>query len=150
LFHPELEQRDEMCGWSKRVRERQARLEREGRDDGAADLGNDVRSSRRWTSIELGQAVERVVVVDAGESQRDRLGRWVGGRPVPAPEEGGSRPLFEISSVIPQHLLSESRMHYEPVAIGVALAARARAIAAAAGTAKRGRGWTCVDIVILL
>jgi hypothetical protein len=121
-----------MCGCSKRVGERQAGLEREGCDDGAADLRNDVRSSRRWTSFELGQVAERTVVVDAGDSQRDRLGRWVGGRSVLAPEEGGSRPLFEIPSVVLQHLFSETRVHYEPVAVGVALAAVARARATAA------------------
>jgi hypothetical protein len=109
---------------------------------------------RRWTSFELGQAVERRVVVDARDSQRDRLRRWVGGRRVLAPEEGGSRPLFEISSVVPQHLFSESRMHYEPGAIGAPAAApaRQRAIVGTAGTVKRSRAssWVCRDISILL
>jgi hypothetical protein len=154
LCHPELEQRDEMCGCSKRVRERRAGLEREGCDDGAADLCDEVRSLRRWTSFELGQVAERVFVMDAGDSQRDGLDRWVGGRPVLASEEGGSSPLFEIASAVPQHLFSESRMHYEPGAVGTPLAApaRARATAAWAGTVRRSRTrlWACRDIRILL
>jgi hypothetical protein len=82
LSHPELEQRDEMSGGSKWVSEWRARFEREGRDDGAVDLRDDVRSSWRWASLEVGEAVERVLVTDAGDPQQHRLGRRVGGRSV--------------------------------------------------------------------
>jgi hypothetical protein len=98
----------------KRIRERRAGPERQGRDDHSSHLRYDMLPYRRPAVFELGEAGERLVVLDTREPQQHRLRRWRRS-PLVLPQEirVAQFPL-EIPLVVVQHPLSDGRMHHAP------------------------------------
>jgi hypothetical protein len=103
-----------MGGRPKGIRQRRAGTERQGCDDFSSDLGDDVRTPRRREVLELGETVERFVVLNPTQPQDHRLGRRIGGRLTLPPEVRVSKLPIEIPLVVPQHHLSEGWMHHKP------------------------------------
>jgi len=100
-----------VCGRLERIREGGARPERTCGDDRTADLRHDVPSGRGRATFELGEALQRLAILDAVQPQQHRPGGGSGAPALP-PQVRGPQLSTESPRVVAQHLFPEGRMDH--------------------------------------